>query len=187
MGLNPGTFLKRLEGVVSGFGFKRVIPGIGIGSLRDSDGTILTGATEPKRASLETNFEGVQSTAGQTDLGTLQFVIPRDYDENNDELKVRFLAQSAGTDVPTIDATLYRRREGAAISADLDPTISGAINSATALADWVEIDCSDLSLKPGDAIHMDFTLSAHASHAANIYGLEVVYRSDLVYFENTER
>lgn len=185
--MNPGTFLKKLEGVITGFGFKRTVPGIGIESLRDSDGTILTGATEPLRASLETNFEGIQSTAGQTDLGTLQFVIPRDYDENNDELLVRFLAQSAGTDVPTIDATLYRKREGVAISADLDPTISGAINSLTALADWVEVDCSDLSLKPGDAIHMDLTLSAHASHATNIYGLEVVYRSDLVYFEDTER
>lgn len=187
MGLNPATFCKRLEGIITGSGFRRVIPGIGIESLRDSDGTILTGSTEPKRASLETNFEGIQSTAGQTDLGTLQFVIPRDYDESCDELKIRFLAQSAGTDTPTIDAALYRKREGVAISSDLNPTISGAINSATALADWVEIECSDLSLKAGDAIHVDLTLSTHGSHAANIYGLEVWYRSDLVFFELDDR
>jgi len=187
MGLNPGTFLFRLRSIITGFGFRKAIPGIGIGSLRDSDGTILTGATEPKRASLETTFEGVVSTAGQTDLGTLQFVIPGDYDATNDVLKVRFLAQSAGTDVPAIDATLYRKREGAAISSDLGPTISGAINTVTALADWVEIDCSGLSLLPGDAISMDFTLDAHASHDADIYGLEVIYSSDLVYYYSADR
>lgn len=187
MGLNAGTFLKRLEGVVTGFGFKRVIPGIGIESLRDADGLILDASSTPKRASLETNFEGVVVASSQTALGSLQFVIPRDYDETNDELKVRFLAQSTGTDVPTIDAALYCKREGAAISSDLNPIISGAINTVTALADWVEIECSNLGLKPGDAIHVDFTTSAHTSHDANIYGLEVTYRSDLVYFENDER
>ena len=187
MGLNPGTFLKRLEGVITGFGFKRAIPGIGIESLRDADGLILTAATDPKKASLETVFEGVVSAAGNTAGGSLTFQIPRDYDETNDYLRIRFLAQSSGTDVPTIDAALYRKREGVAISADLGPTISGAINTVTALADWVEIVCDSLSLKPGDAIHVDFTLSAHASHDANIYGLEIIYKSDLVYFEDSER
>ena len=187
MGLNPGTFLFRLRSIITGHGFRRAIPGIGINSLRDASGLILTAGTNPKRASLEIVFEGVVSASGQTAGGSLQFVVPRDYDATNDELLVRFLAQSSGTDVPTIDATLYRKREGVAISSDLGPTISGAINTVTALADWVEIDCSDLGLIAGDAIHMDFTFSTHASHDANIYGLEVVYRGDLVYFDSTNR
>ena len=188
MGLNAATFLKRLEGVITGSGFRRVIPGIGIESLRTSAGLILTAGTVPTRASLETNFEGIQHANGETDLGSLQFVVPRDYDESCDELKIRFLAQSGGTtNTPTIDAALYRKRKESAISSDLNPTISGAINASSSYADWVEIDCSNLSLKAGDAIHVDFTSSAHGTDAIDIYGLEVWYRSDLVFFELSDR
>ncbi|MCP4598509.1 hypothetical protein [Neptuniibacter sp.] len=187
MPLNGATFLKEADTIIPGQGIKKMIRGIGIGSLRDSDGSILTTSTEPKRASLETNFEGIQSTNGQTDLGSLQFEIPRDYDQAVDKLKVRFLAQSAGTDVPTIDAAMYRKRAGAALSSDLNPTISGAINSLTALADYVEVNCDSLSLQPGDAISMDFTLSAHATHAANIYAIEIEYHSTFVYYDKTDR
>ena len=187
MSMNPAVFLKNLERIVTGHGFKRVLHGIDLFSLRDSDGTILTGATEPKRASLETNFEGVVSTAGQTDGGTLTFAIPRDYDQTVDKLRIRFLCQSAGTDVPTIDATMYRKRPGAAISSDLDPTISAAINSVTALAEWVEINCDSQGMRPGDAVHFDFTLSTHGSHDANIYALEIEYWSDLAYYDKTDR
>ncbi|KKL26010.1 hypothetical protein LCGC14_2399590, partial [marine sediment metagenome] len=56
-GLNAANFLKRLEGVVTGDGFKRVIQGININSLRVA-GLILTASTEPSRESLETSFEG---------------------------------------------------------------------------------------------------------------------------------
>ena len=186
MGLNPGTLLKRLEGIVTGFGFKRVIPGIGIESLRTSAGLILEAATTPKRAAFEAHFEGVAATAGSAAGGTLNFVVPRDYDETNDYLAIRILAQSAGTDVPTIDATVYRKREGYAI-VEVDPTISGAINTATALADWVEIVFDGKGLKAGDAMNVELIVGTHASHDANFYGLEIVYRSDLVYYENTER
>lgn len=187
MGLNGATFLKELNTIIPSQGFKRIIPGIDIFSLRDSDGTILTGSTEPKRASLETNFEGVVSTAGQTDGGTLTFVIPRDYDQVVDKLKIRFLAQSASTDTPTIDAAMFRKRAGAALSSDLDPTISAAISNATGAGAYVEINCDGQGMQPGDAVHFDFTFSAHASHDANLYGLEVEYHSDLVYYDKTDR
>lgn len=187
MSMNPAVFLKNLERIVPGHGFKRVLHGVDLFSLRDSDGTILTGSTEPKRASLETVFEGVVSTAGQTDGGTLTFTIPRDYDQSVDKLRIRFLCQSAGTDVPTIDAAMYRKRPGVAISSDLDPTISAAINSATALAEWVEINCDSQDMRPGDAVHFDFTWSTHGSHDANTYGLEVEYWSDLAYYDKADR
>ena len=187
MSMNPATFLKNTERIVTGQGFKKVIPGIGLSALKTSAGLELTASTAMKRASFETVFEGVASASGTTDGGSLQFVIPRDYDETVDKLKVRFLCQSAGTDVPTIDAAMYRKREGVAISSDLDPTISGAINTATVLADWVEINCDGLGMHAGDAVHMDLTWSAHASHDANMYGLEVEYHSDLVYYDKTDK
>lgn len=187
MSMNPATFLRNLGRIITGQGFKRIIPGITLSSWKDAAGLVLTASTEPKRASFETVFEGVASASSTTVGGSLQFVIPRDYDETVDKLRVRFLAQSVGTDVPTIDAAMYRKREGAAISGDLDPTISGAINTVTALADWVEINCDGLGMHAGDAVHMDFTFGSHGSHDANIYGLEVEYYSDLVYYDKTDR
>jgi hypothetical protein len=188
MGMNPGSFLHEVQGVLTGLGFKREIAGLDINSLRDADGTILTAATEPSREALETSFIGVVVSASQTDLGTLTFKIPQDYDKANDELKIRFLAQSAGdADTPTIDAALYQKRAGAALSADLDPTISDAVNDNSSEAGWVEVDCDDLDLQPGDAVTVVFTTSAHTTDALNIYALEVTYRSDLVFNDADER
>ena len=99
MGLNAGTFLKRLEGVVTGLGFKREIQGLDLRAIHLADGAPLaSGSGNPMYASLETSFEGVQLASSQTALGTLTFKIPRDYDKDNDYLKIRFLANSAGDD-----------------------------------------------------------------------------------------
>lgn len=187
MSMNPATFLQNLDRIITGFGFKRIIPGITLSSWKDADGLTLTAATEPRRASAESNFETVTSYRSTTVGGSLQFVIPRDYDQTVDKLKVRFLAQSSSSETPTISAVLYRKRAGVAIAGDLGPTISAAINSATALAAWVEINCDGLDMQPGDALHFDFTFSTHTSHEANIYGLEVEYHSDLVYYDKTDR
>jgi hypothetical protein len=188
MGLNPSTFLARLEGIVTGRGFKREIQGVDINALRDADGTILTANTEPSREALETNFVGVVVSNNATDLGTLTFKIPRDYDATLDELKIRFLAVSSGNaDAPTIDAAIYRKREGEALSADLGPTKTDAVNSNTEGAAWVEIDADGLGFRPGDAVSCVFSTSAHATDSLYIYAIEVVYRSTLVFYNEDER
>ena len=186
--MNPGTFLKNCERITTGCGFKKEIQGVDINSLRDADGTILTAATEPSREALETSFIGAVVSASQTDLGTLTFKIPRDYDASVDKLYIRFLANSAGdTNTPTIDAAMYRKRDGAALSSDIDPTISAAVNNNTNKADWVEIVSEGDKWQPGDAVTVALTTSAHTTDALNIYALEVVYFSDLVYYNNSER
>lgn len=189
MGLNPGTFLKRAESIITGFGYKKEIPGLGINQLRLATGGILVvDSGNPGRVSLETSFEGVQLPSSQTALGSLTFKIPRDYDQTQDELAIRLLANSAGdSDTPTIDGAVYRKRAGAALSSDLDPTISAAVNSNTNIADWVEVNCDSLSLQPGDAVTVQLTSSAHTSDALNVYAIEVIYRSDLVFNVQTDR
>lgn len=189
MGLNAGTFLKRLEAVTTGYGFRRVIQGININTLRLATGAILAADSgNPGRVTLETYFEGVQLPSSQTDLGSLTFNIPRDYDQTVDKLRIRFLANSAGdTNTPTIDAAMYRKRALAALSADIDPTISAAVNNNTTKADYVEIVSDGDGWQPGDAVTVLFTTSAHTTDALNIYGLEVVYASDLVYYDADER
>jgi hypothetical protein len=160
-------------------GYKQVIDGVDINSIRVT-GLILTASTEPSRESLETSFEGLVVSSSQTVLGDLTFTVPRNYDKAKDKMRVRFLCNSAGdTNTPTIDAALYRKRAGAALSSDLDPTISASVNNSTALADWVEVDADGLGLEPGDAVTFVFTTSAHTTDALNVYAVEVVcFRGD---------
>ena len=186
--MNPGTFCKNVSRITTGNGFKRVIQGVNINTLRDDAGIILTASTEPSREALETYFDGVVVSASQTDLGYLTFMIPRDYDESVDKLHFRFFCNSAGdSNTPTIDGAIYRKRAGAALSADLDPTISAAMNNSTAKAGFVEVVSQGDGHKAGDAICANFTTSAHTTDAAHIYGLEVVYASNLAYYDKTDR
>lgn len=186
-GLNAANWLSRIVGTVTGDGFKRVIQGLDINSIRVT-GLIPTASTEPSRESLETNFEGLVVSASQTALGDLTFNIPRDYDESVDKIDFRWLVNSAGDiNTPTIDATMFRKRAGAALSSDIDPTISAAVNNNTAKADWVEVRSHGDSWQAGDAVTVVFTTSAHTTDALHAYELEVVYASDLVYFEDSER
>lgn len=187
--MNPAHFLQNLDRIITGHGFRRVIQGININTLRLATGGILAvDSGNPQRRTLETYFEGVRLASGQTDLGSLTFQIPRDYDESVDKLYIRFLANSGGdTNTPTIDAAMYRKRAEAALSSDIDPTISAAVNNNTAKADWVEIVSEDDKWKAGDAVTCLFTSSAHSTDNLEIYGLEVVYASDLVYYEDSER
>jgi hypothetical protein len=187
--MNPGTFCKNMERITTGYGFKRTIAGININTLRLATGAILAADSgNPQRGSLETNFEGVILASSQTDLGSLTFQIPRDYDQSVDKLRIRFLANSAGdTDTPAIDAAMYRKRAAAALSSDIDPTISAAVNNNTAKAGWVEIVSEGDGWQAGDAVTILFTSGAHTTDALHVYGLEVVYAGDLAYFDQDDR
>jgi hypothetical protein len=189
--MNPNTFCKNVERITTGSGFKRVIQGLDLNDLRLASGAPLAADSgNPMRASLETYFEGVQLASSQTALGVLSFQVPRDYDESVDKMYVRFLANSAGTtDAPTIDASLYQKKLGTALSSDLDPTISAAVakTSATTGNGWVEVKAESQGLVAGAGLTWIFASSAHTTDALNIYALEVVYYSDLAYFDASMR
>ncbi|KKN79137.1 hypothetical protein LCGC14_0343250 [marine sediment metagenome] len=167
---------------------RKCIAGVDINSIRLL-GLIPTASTEPSRESLETNFEGLRVSSSQTTAGDLTFCVPRDYDNQKDKLYVRFLAQMSGaTDsAVTIDATLFRKREGVALTADLDPTISAAINISTTIAGWVEVKVEGQALLPGDAVTLVFTTAAHTTDSVDIYAVEVVYFGNDQYSKITER
>jgi hypothetical protein len=188
--MNPYNLAHNIDNTVTGRGFKRTIPGITLTSLRDADGTILTGSTVPDVKALETSFYGLEVAANETDLGTLMLVVPRDYDADVDKMRVRFLCNSAGTtDAPTITAAVYRKRAGAALSSDLAPAASAAISKASATTGtaWTEIKIESEDLEPGDALFITFTLSAHTTDAINFFGMEVAYIGDLAYYVTSER
>ena len=114
--------------------------------------------------------------------------VPRDYDQTNDYLRLRFLVNSAGdTNTPTLDATIYRKRTGVALSSDLDPTISLAMNNSTTIAGWIFINVDGKGCQPGDILTITVSASAHTTDAVDLYGAELVYKSDLVYNVKTDR
>jgi hypothetical protein len=180
-----------MDRVVTGTGFKRSVTGIDLNSVRDADGTILTASTEPSREAAETNFKAaLVVSASSTDLGTLTFMVPRDYDKSVDKMRIRFLVNSGGTtNEPILDAAIYVKKPGTALSADIDPTASAAIpkTSATTGAAWREITVEDQGLEPGDAVCAVLSTGAHTTDSVVIYALEVVYIGDLAYFETDER
>lgn len=186
MGLNFGLFLAQIGLTKPDNGFK-VSKDI-LMLARDTNGQLCTNSSVPDVIAVETSAIVLQVAASQTHAGTYVINVPRDYDADTDYAKLRFLVESAGdTNTPTIDGAVYRKRPGAALSADLDPTISAAINNNTAKAGWVEIDMSSLDFNPGDTLTIVATTSAHTTDAANIYGVEFVYKSTLAYFVETER
>ena len=187
-GLNAANYLKKMDGTVTGSGIKRVIQGVNINTVRADGGLILTGSTNPNRTAVETSFDALVVTNAQTDLGRLVFNVPRDYDQSLDYLRLRFLAESAGdTNEPTIDAEIYLKRAGETLSADLDPTISEAVNTNTVGAGYVEVNADGLDLRAGDALNVVLTTSAHATDSLHVYSLEAVYKSDIVYFDKQDR
>ena len=189
--MNPATFCSNMQRVVTGIGFKRSVPGIDLNSIRDADGTILTALTEPSREAAETYFySALVVSASQTDLGTLAFMVPRDYDATVDKMRIRFLVNSGGTtDAPILDAAIYVKKPGTALSSDVNPTASAAIpkTSATTGAAWREIKVEGEGLAPNDAVCCVLSTGAHTTDTVVVYALEVAYIGDLAYYEEDER
>lgn len=200
MGLNAATFLKRLEEVVSGHGFKQVIPNVGIHNVRTAAGALLDNGTTPTLAALETNIEGISIAAAATAIGELNFVLPEDYDEEKNYLRVRILAVSGGTtDTPSIDGTMYAKRNGLALTSDLNPTIAAVCPISTSYASWLELNCDGKTindadgcaqpLRGGDVVQITLATGGTrgTTDTLNIYAIEIVYKGDLVYFDPDDR
>lgn len=187
-GLNPATYLKRLEGTIAGNGFKKSIDVTEL--IKGSAGVALDGTTTNAGiGAIETNYDGIICNASGTAVLSLKMLVPRDYDASIDKMRVRFLAQMGGnTDNSVeIDAACWQKKVGAALGSDLDPTISASINTLAEVAAWVEIVADGQGLVPGSGLYWEFTTSAHTTDAIHIYAVEIEYFSTLVYNDADDR
>lgn len=187
--MSPAQFLKQI-GNLPRFGkdaFRRVKSINIISDLRTTAGLVLTAATVPTVAAVETNAVAIVAAAGGTANGTFTFVVPDDYADQSDELKIRLLVVSGGTDVPTQTCTAYRKRAGAALTAALTVVASAAIPTATAKAAERIIDLSSNSLLAGDVLTINLVSGAHATDSVIIHGIQVQYKSGLVFADPTTR
>ena len=189
MGVNGALILRQLDEIIpDGEGYKRSIDVTE--QIKGSAGAVLTGTTTNAGVgAIETNYDGILCDASGTAVLSLKMLVPRDYDAQKDYMAVRFLAKMGGdTDSAiTIDAACFQKEEATALSSDLDPTVSGAINTNTENAGWVEVVADGLGLTPGAGLYWEFTTDAHTSDAIDIYAVEVEYYSDLVYHDTTDR
>lgn len=191
--MNPATFLQNCDRIITGYGFKRSIP-INFGNCRrHSSGAPLDATvSEAGLDMLDTSSEGliIFIDEGETDMLIFDFIVPQDYDESSDKLRIRALmsTDAVGTDEVYLDARIYRKRAGAALSADLDPTAETTVVPATvATAAWSEVNADDLDMQGGDCLTIELLTGAHAADGLLIYGIEVVYSACLVYFDEADR
>lgn len=117
---------------------------------------------------LETNGLGLAWSASDVTAFAFHWTVPRGYDPTSDALKLRLLAQMGGTtDTPTLTAAVYKKKAGAALSADLAPSASAAITDTAA---YVEIDLSGNTLVEGDNLFIVITPGAHTTDELRIFG-----------------
>lgn len=139
----------------------------------------------------ETNAIAVKCEQTVDTLFIQDIVIPSDYDETSDHLKLRVLASqllvSTDDDVE-LDAKAYVKSAGVALGSDLDPTAPGTVLSTT--EQWVEFDLSGNSLVYGNVLHWHLiTNGANDTNGEEvlIHAVEIEYKSMIVAFDEDDR
>lgn len=123
------------------------------------------------------------SAAGETDIGTFTFMVPRDYDERTDDLSLRVAGRMDGaTDSPALSITVTRVRAGEA-----DSILANAVSVLT-LDDTFSLDDLSLSeneLRRDDSLQIAVSAAAHTTDAIEALSVVPVYRSTIVSFDET--
>lgn len=186
--MNPFQYLKEVDQLPSAGGDGYRVAVDVTERLRTTGGLILTAATVPTIAATETNGLAIVAAASGTASGSFIFRVPQDYDETSDELKILALVASGGdTDTPTLTATAYRKRAGAALTAALTVTASDAVPNSTAKAAVRTIDLSSNSLRGGDVLTINLVAGAHTTDSLVISSVAVQYRTGVVFQTESER
>lgn len=187
--MNQYQFLKQLGGTPKpGGDGVRVSRNYSPTDLKTDAGLTLTAATVPTIANTETNGISVVAAASGVKMGSVVFVVPEDYDEVADELKIVELVASGGdTNVPTQTASVYRKRAGAALTAALTVVASAAIPTGTAKAAERTIVVSGNGLLAGDSLTIDLVSGAHTTDSVILYGVSVQYKSSIVFNDPINR
>lgn len=124
------------------------------------------------------NVPILSSAASNTLITDIGFLVPRDYDEASDQIKVRLLARSGGTtNTPTLTVASSTTQLGSTVGVAGTSVVSAAI---TAVEAAYEFDLSGQGLTRDSILNFTVTASAHTTDTVQIFGIEVVYASCLV-------
>lgn len=187
--MNQYQFLKQLNGIPSpgGDGIRETKT-YSPADLKTTAGLVLTAATAPTIANVETNAIAVVVAASTTAGGSFVFQVPKDYDKVADELKINVQVVSGGTtNVPTLTATAYRKRATLALTGALTVVASTAIPTSTVGAGERTIVLSGNGLQASDTITVNLVTGAHTTDTVVIYTVEVLYKGSIVFYDPTLR
>lgn len=212
MDLTPNNFLSQIHNVVTGGGAGVYSTGLRAdgGYLHDyqiqptaiamavlSSTTVFVAATStdnPSTAFVRVNYSGTFATDGSytmganasSTIGSTTFQVPRDYDEESDVSILRVLCGKAGAG--TLIPALTFIGDQLPIGNNTKTAITGstsALLSSTASTQIVEFNFSGQALNRDDLVTIGLGTNSANSTAGQefkIYGLEIVYASDLVSF-----
>lgn len=139
----------------------------------------------------ETNLKISQIPASTNTVGTVNVVIPRDYDELTDSFALHMgVAMSGATDVPGLSATVYKKTPGSSIATVATGVTAkirgGKTAAALSSAEQVVIFSIDSKgLLMDDALTIVITSDAHTTDNINVYYVQPVYRSTLVAYHES--
>lgn len=136
----------------------------------------------------ETNARVLKVPAGTTDVGTVAWNVPWDFDENTDTLHVRVLASMATKSTDTnvlLASTAYLKVAGSALGSDLAVTAPTTVLSTT--EQWCVFNFYGKNLKADNILYFKLAAAnnATAGEEVLIHAIEFVYRSTLVSFHET--
>lgn len=181
--MSTGNLLAQAELTIpeGGSGVIREVP-IPLASVKTTGGLTLTASTGPTIAATETSGIAIVAAASTTACGTILFPIPNDYDATADYLRVKVLCEMGGAtnSTNTLGATVYRKRAGTALSADLTPTASAIIPASASPTDDAairEVIITGEGCRAGDCLTINLTTGSHTTDALNIWGIWIEYKS----------
>lgn len=150
------------------YGLKQIVTGDG-----DVDGGILVDA--------QNVLQSPESASGNTALPAASFVVPRDYDESTDHLKLNLAGRMDGaTDTPAFQVAVTRTRVGASDSTIQSNTTVFSLDDSY---DEAVLDLSGNGLQRGDHLDIAVTLGAHTTDGAERLAVRPEYRSCVVSYD----
>ena len=176
MKFSPYDVLVHLKNLVVGD------PGIRV--VRPADSFVLDGSTRAAESGGETARAIVFDA--NDDLAVFSFVVPPDFDQFSDELKVRALVRHAGG--TSIDLTWERASRASADSDIADAEIAAqdsvTVNAAFGVGE-IELDLSGMAWQPGERVAVELKASGvEGEGIAHALGNVIEYRSTVVAYDN---
>lgn len=121
------------------------------------------------------------TVAAEGATASFSFVIPRDYDEATDELRVAITGKMDGaTDTPAVTATVTAQTPGEAAETLANGASVGTFGAALQA---FEIDLSGHGLRRGDLVTVALAIGAHTTDALSFVASET-HRSTLVSYHD---
>lgn len=184
-----GTANDTLEALTSGTVYATDVAAIR-NNFADLAAKVNTLISAMKGTAAETNLRVLSAPANTTAVGSIEFTVPRDYDEATDIAALRMLVASAGaTDTPALTLNVYRKRAGANIAtlaAAVAMSSRFGVTALSATARIAEFALSGLGLLRDDVVIIQIVSAAHTTDAVLVYSVTPVYRSCLVSYNRED-